>query len=356
MDKTLKMVLMVGLLYVLALGGVGYGYTRIINEPPALEDNFEDGVIDTAKWYTWTAGDNNSMVSEIDGKAVCSVTVPSAGPYYQARFVSEQAFDFYAGKTEFSLSQYISNTVLYFPSIINMFTNGAQTGFQVELYRYLPRVVLYEVHNGSRTALYDTGNLTVPEYISSACFSLVLDGSNYEFYWVDHRLGVTLDNLTSSGTHGVSPSEIGEGLKLDFGITNLGYFYGATFATGTDDAVVVQHSLYLEGTVVPGDFLGDLVDVGLTVELLQNDVVQRVERPFLDTNGKFRISSIAEGTYDVSIKGNGFLKQVVSGVLIEGPTFLPTVELVSGDCDGTGSTITSADLAIVLAGMDKVGQ
>ncbi|MFA5865765.1 MAG: hypothetical protein WC975_13915 [Phycisphaerae bacterium] len=111
----------------------------------------------------------------------------------------------------------------------------------------------------------------------------------------------------------------------------------------------------LGGQVIPGDYCGDLVDVGLKVELIQGGTVVRTERLFLDSGGRFEIPNVAAGVYNMSIQGNCWQKKVIPSIVIDtNPIDIGTVTLAGGDADGNNQ-VDAIDLSILIGNMDLRG-
>jgi len=356
----------IGGLCVLAWAGIGYGaFTHILSTPPVvLEDDFEDASIDTVKWLTYTNGGTSSSVTEPVGGRIISTIQGAVGGsgYMTAGFKSNLTFDISNSPMEFA-----AKTRAYPKNITDDFaiiwiTNGNVNKTGYALWIFKQKVILEKYVGGGNTVLCTVSGLA-NDWMN---WSLVLDNgtNNWRFYLNQSATeGVIADDLKASGSNGPTAAEMnangGTVVKFNPEMTNLGlasYFDGNPWNLSVRHALVVApppvvHSL--QGTVAPGNFNGNLEDVALKVELLQGGVVKRVKPLFLNTSGQFVISDIADaGTYDVAIKGSNWLRKVVSGVLINGPTNLPsTVALDCGDLDGDNE-ITSGDLAIVLANME----
>ncbi|MFA5866013.1 MAG: hypothetical protein WC975_15170 [Phycisphaerae bacterium] len=126
----------------------------------------------------------------------------------------------------------------------------------------------------------------------------------------------------------------------------------------TTGAYVPVDPVDIDGTVVLGDYLGDVSELSVKIELRQGGVLKRSEVRPLSATGTFSLDHISPpGTYDVTAKiigGVGWLQKVLLGVDIStNPTNL-TIDMINGDCNGDNA-ITNLDLSIVLAGMDEMG-
>jgi len=98
---------------------------------------------------------------------------------------------------------------------------------------------------------------------------------------------------------------------------------------------VAQEPAPLTGTVVLGDWSGNLTGQQVTVELAQNSTVVRTETPTLNASGQFTISDVFPGTYDVRVKASHWLAKLQTGITVSGPTTISTTfSLTNGDCDG----------------------
>ncbi|MFA5866010.1 MAG: hypothetical protein WC975_15155 [Phycisphaerae bacterium] len=109
------------------------------------------------------------------------------------------------------------------------------------------------------------------------------------------------------------------------------------------------------GTVVPGNYVGDVSDLNAIIELWRDGALLRTDKKVLAADGGFSIPLIPQDTYDVKVRVAGWLKNVHSGVVVsDNSTNLGTYNLIGGDRDGDNE-ITSSDLSIMLTNMDLVG-
>jgi len=109
----------------------------------------------------------------------------------------------------------------------------------------------------------------------------------------------------------------------------------------------------LNGTVVLGNFNGNVTTVQVTVEL--RGTLARTESVSLDTFGHFTILNVAPGTYAVRVKASHWLAGLQAGIIVvesSDKMILTAFSLVNGDCD-EDNEVTSSDLSIVLAAMDS---
>jgi hypothetical protein len=83
----------------------------------------------------------------------------------------------------------------------------------------------------------------------------------------------------------------------------------------------------LSGTVDLLDFSGDKTAVTGTVEIGANSYPL-----VLDNDGKFTITDVEPGTYDVRIKASHWLAKTTTGVVVSGDTVIPDpISLINGD-------------------------
>ncbi len=105
----------------------------------------------------------------------------------------------------------------------------------------------------------------------------------------------------------------------------------------------------VSGNVVLKDFVGDVTQVPVTVELRQGGNVVRTASLSLDANGNYTIPAVLPGTYDIAFKASHWLRVVVSGVTVEGSNVTGVnVALTNGDIDGDNE-VTLLDFGALVA-------
>lgn len=103
----------------------------------------------------------------------------------------------------------------------------------------------------------------------------------------------------------------------------------------------------VEGTVNPSGYTGDLQNVGVQIELLQNGVTARTERTLLDASGSFSMDLVPKGTYDVAVKAFTYIPELLTNISVSAdPTDLGTIVLGAGDLNGD-SIVNLLDFAIM---------
>ncbi|MFA5864869.1 MAG: hypothetical protein WC975_09290 [Phycisphaerae bacterium] len=137
-------------------------------------------------------------------------------------------------------------------------------------------------------------------------------------------------------------------------ITANGINSFSRFVVGTNLQVVLPSTGTVSGTIQLLDYTGDRADVMVKIELRQNDTTVRTDRVALNSQGQFALQNVTSGTYDIAFKTYASPQKVLSDVTVNGDTSLDPVSLPNGGCNGD-NTITTADLSIVLANMDQIG-
>jgi hypothetical protein len=125
-----------------------------------------------------------------------------------------------------------------------------------------------------------------------------------------------------------------------------------TWASGHAPQLVIQYfpsSVFAEvkGKVSLTGYTGDMQNVGVQVEIRQNNVPVKVQNGLSDATGSFSMDLVPLGTYDVYVKSFGYLKQSVKNVNVSAdPTNVGTIQLKAGDLNGD-SNINMLDFAII---------
>ena len=100
--------------------------------------------------------------------------------------------------------------------------------------------------------------------------------------------------------------------------------------------------------VTLSDFAGEASLSPVKIELMQSGVSVASVSVFLDGSGNYIWPKLDAGIYDVAVSANGWLRKVVSGVMVDNNTeTLCSVSLTNGDVDGDNE-ITSTDLSVAL--------
>ncbi|MFA5866011.1 MAG: hypothetical protein WC975_15160 [Phycisphaerae bacterium] len=153
-----------------------------------------------------------------------------------------------------------------------------------------------------------------------------------------------------------SDDMLGFGNGAATGEYNVDYIRWTT--TGAYAPVVVVPppvTVTVTGTVVPGDYVGDVSDLVAIIELRQGATVKYTAKKPLPAGGGFTMTNIAQDTYDVAVRVAGWLTNVQSSVVVsDNSTDMGTFNLINGDCSGDDN-ISSADLSIMLTNMDVMG-
>ncbi len=228
----------------------------IDGEPGAsivLEDGFEDGTLDSSKWTTWDAYASSATIDESGGSVTSTVVAADDGVgHAEGQIASQQAFNPFEKKTEFTFHQYIddSSDLGYHNFNSNYITTSksgiGSTGFRIQWKKQNGKTNLqYRTAGGSWSSL--TGIFSTFSNISFVhhmAYSLVLgdedDDNQLEYELYAHYDGLKVGNyLRDSGVvSGITPTDIDSGLYHGFGTG--GHSDTGTFSTSTYEAGVVQ--------------------------------------------------------------------------------------------------------------------
>ena len=115
----------------------------------------------------------------------------------------------------------------------------------------------------------------------------------------------------------------------------------------------------ITGKVTLNDYSGDPQDVLVKIDLRNpgQTTPVRTERVVLDSQGRFSISNVTPGSYDVAFKAASWLRQVVPNVQVleNQVTTGVNVSLPNGDVNGDNTVTATGDVPVILKNMDVHG-
>lgn len=218
----------------------------------------------------------------------------------------------------------------------------AQQGWNVELVGFMVGVV-YDVHvegryaycaKGAGLVILDVSDPTAPARVGQAFSGSALDVqvSGGYAYVADDWAGLRVIDISNPR----QPQEVGYWETPDSasGVhVSGGYAYVAAEEAGL---FILRFTAYsVRGQVALQDYGGDVSRVPVTVELRQGGVVVRTETVPLDAQGRYRLTGVAPGTYDLAFKASHWLRRVAPGVVVvDSDVDGVDVSLVNGDVDG----------------------
>lgn len=118
---------------------------------------------------------------------------------------------------------------------------------------------------------------------------------------------------------------------------------------------ILPPNVAVRGTVTLEEFLGDVTQVPVEVELRRDGAAVRTEQVSLDANGEYTLSDVPAGTYDVAFKASHWLRTVVRNVVVTGAADVTGVDvtLLNGDIDGDNE-ISLLDFGALVAAFGSV--
>ncbi len=118
---------------------------------------------------------------------------------------------------------------------------------------------------------------------------------------------------------------------------------------------ILPPNVSVKGSVTLEDFLGDVTQVPVEVQLSQGGSVVRTQQVSLDSSGTYTLDDVAAGTYDIAFKASHWLRAVVRNVVVTGAADVTGVDvsLLNGDVDGDNE-VGLLDLSALVAAFNSV--
>ncbi|MCL6475778.1 MAG: hypothetical protein K6U75_12085 [Firmicutes bacterium] len=166
-----------------------------------------------------------------------------------------------------------------------------------------------------------------------------------------------MENLNTSYAALLTP---GSHLGVAYGISPNGRFIvgkGWNAETRRNEAFLLDTGLRtfrIWGRIELRDFVGDVTQVPIGMELRQGGVPVRTETIFLNADGNYTIPDVENGTYDLAFKASHWLRTVVAGVQVSDMDVSGVdVSLTNGDVDGDNE-VTLFDFGALVAAFGSV--
>lgn len=109
----------------------------------------------------------------------------------------------------------------------------------------------------------------------------------------------------------------------------------------------------VSGTVTLADFAGDVTQVPVDVEIREGGNVVRSETVNLDSVGRYTLTDVEPGTYDIAFKASHWLRVVVPVTVSNSDVSGVDVVLTNGDIDGDNE-VTLLDFGALVAAFGSI--
>jgi len=309
-----------------------------------LEDDFTGNNVipNPAKWTYWNSGAtylSNDMLycsnmEEVRTVPTFDVTVPGQPITFDVDLVSRNES---TGGTD---AWMIKVTDTANTNYLKLRVWGFTGGWGV----YGHEISLKLVTDSGETNLFNDQLYTGSNNPGPFHVTMTVDATNVRLLVTGNLLGSGI--LSPIVAHGASLGSI------FFHLTDSNYEW-----VRFDNAKVSTQASSLKGTVVLGDYTGDMRAIGAKIEFRQSGSVVKTIDQLLNPDGTFLmygVDGVPPGTYNVALKTYNHLQKVLSGITVLAQpqmTDLATITLTAGDNDGDNE-VTSTDLATVLGNME----
>ncbi|MHB9035417.1 MAG: right-handed parallel beta-helix repeat-containing protein [Armatimonadota bacterium] len=120
--------------------------------------------------------------------------------------------------------------------------------------------------------------------------------------------------------------------------TKVYNYLNSKYNLGPDGRMPKSYSI--EGNVSLLDFSGNITQVPITIKMCGMNVTE--DTVYLDSSGRFMLTDIEPGVYDMWIKASHWLTAQRTSVVVTRDTVISSVSLTNGDCNGD-NVVNSTD-------------
>lgn len=151
------------------------------------------------------------------------------------------------------------------------------------------------------------------------------------------RVGMSVEDLNVTYASLLSDGSLLQGA---YAISENGRFivgYGIHATTRRTEAFVLDteaRTFRISGNINLRDYVGDITQVPVQVELRQDGSLVRADTVYTDANANYVLSDVSAGSYQLAFKASHWLRVAVPVILVDADVGGVNVALTNGDVDG----------------------